>query len=82
MTSASSFLKGKVLYKELDLYRTLGNTDGGDLHLAERLIEETKKEYIHNSEYDKDLYSEFSDSEVHKLIDSLWDDYSHEEQSK
>jgi len=37
--------KGKVLYKELDLYRTLGNTDGGDLHLAERLIEETKKEY-------------------------------------
>ena len=39
------FRKGKVLHKELELYKTLGNTDGGDLHLAERLIEETKKEY-------------------------------------
>lgn len=39
------FRRGEVLNKELDLYKTLGETVGGDLHLAERLIEEAKKEY-------------------------------------
>ena len=39
------FRKGEALNKELELYRTLGETVGGDLHLAERLIEEAKKEY-------------------------------------
>ena len=66
-----------VTKKQFDLIERSLNNLFETVTLA---TEETKKEYIHNSEYDKDLYSEFSDSEVHKLIDSLWDDYSHEEQ--
>ena len=68
-----------VTKKQFDLIERSLNNLFETVTLA---TEETKKEYIHNSEYDKDLYSEFSDSEVHQLIDSLWDDYSHEEQSK
>jgi len=39
------FSKGKVLRQELELYKLLGESHGADLYFAERLIQETKKEY-------------------------------------
>jgi hypothetical protein len=39
------FSKGKFLRQELELYKLLGESHGADLYFAERLIQETKKEY-------------------------------------
>ena len=39
------FSKGRVLRQELELYKLLGESHGADLYFAERLIQETKKEY-------------------------------------
>jgi len=39
------FSKGKVLRRELELYKLLGESHGADIHFAERLIQEAKKEY-------------------------------------
>ena len=39
------FSKGKVLRQELELYKLLGESHSADLYFAERLIQETKKEY-------------------------------------
>jgi len=39
------FSKGKVLRQELELYKLLGESHGADIYFAERLIQETKKEY-------------------------------------
>jgi hypothetical protein len=39
------FSKGAALREELELYKTLGETTGGDVYLAERLIQETRREY-------------------------------------
>ena len=39
------FSKGRVLRQELELYKLLGESNGADLYFAERLIQETKKEY-------------------------------------
>ena len=39
------FSKGKVLRQELELYKLLGESHGADIHFAERLIQEAKKEY-------------------------------------
>ena len=39
------FSKGKILRRELELYKLLGESHGADLYFAERLIQETKREY-------------------------------------
>ena len=39
------FSKGKVLRRELELYKLLGESHGADIHFAERLIQEAKREY-------------------------------------
>ena len=39
------FSKGKILRQELELYKLLGESHGADLYFAERLIQETKREY-------------------------------------
>ena len=39
------FSKGKVLRQELELYKLLGESHGADIHFAERLIQEAKREY-------------------------------------
>ena len=66
-----NFSKGKVLKKELDLYKALGETSGVDLYTAERLIQETRKEY---SNLDKKTIFEAQTS----LIDSINKNYGKE----
>ena len=39
------FRKGRVLRQELELYKLLGESNGADLYFAERLIQETRREY-------------------------------------
>ena len=39
------FSKGKILRQELELYKLLGESHGADIYFAERLIQETKREY-------------------------------------
>ena len=39
------FSKGRVLRQELELYKLLGESHGADHYFAERLIQETKREY-------------------------------------
>ena len=39
------FSNGKPLRRELELYKTLGETSGADLYFAERLIQEARREY-------------------------------------
>ena len=39
------FSKGRVLRQELELYKLLGESHSADLYFAERIIQETKKEY-------------------------------------
>jgi len=73
-------MKLTVTNKQFDLIERALNNLFETVALA---TEETKKEYtdsLNSSEYDKDFYSRFSDSEVHELIDSLWIDYKLREQ--
>jgi len=73
-------MKLTVTGKQFDLIERALNNLFETVALA---TEETKKEYtdsLNSSEYDKDFYSRFSDSEVHELIDSLWIDYKLREQ--
>ena len=58
------FSKGKVLRQELELYKLLGESHGADLYFAERLIQETKKEY---DSLDKEKIFE-AQSDIIKMI--------------
>ena len=73
-------MKLTVTNKQFDLIeRALNNL----FETVTMATEDNKKEYIHNpndKDYDKDVYLEFSNFEVHELIDLLWIDYKLSEQ--
>jgi|15BtaG_2_1085339.scaffolds.fasta_scaffold15389_2 hypothetical protein len=58
------FSKGKVLRRELELYKLLGESHGADIYFAERLIQEAKKEY---DSLDKEKIFE-SQSDIIRMI--------------
>jgi hypothetical protein len=58
------FSKGKILRRELELYKLLGESHGADIYFAERLIQETKKEY---DSLDKEKIFE-AQSDIIKMI--------------
>ena len=73
-------MKLTVTKKQFDLIERALNNLFETIELA---TEDNKKEYIHNpndKDYDKDVYLEFSNFEVHELIDLLWIDYKLSEQ--
>ena len=74
-------MKLTVTKKQFDLIERALNNLFETIELA---TEDNKKEYIHNpndKDYDKDVYLEFSNFEVHELIDLLWIDYKLSEQN-
>jgi len=73
-------MKLTVTKKQFDLIERALNNLFETIELA---TEDNKKEYIHNpndKDYDKDVYLEFSNFEVHELIDLLWIAYKLSEQ--